>query len=366
MLFLIYRSSPFCYTTGYQYHPANFYSNMPLHTSGWYPHQDTNSTMYQRLHDDCYSIKIDDFHQSQLQRRCTRCNCPNCQLELEGRPPIVPPDDKGRKQHICHVPGCEKAYGKTSHLKAHLRWHSGERPFLCSWLHCGKKFTRSDELQRHHRTHTGEKRFTCTICSKRFMRSDHLAKHTKTHEKKLKKSTKSEKPSLGVIVKEEAISIGHKDKKEANTNTSDEKQILDRTMLPNVDAVSSTHNYENALAHHIPSVYPPQYPYYNNYNGNISTNNVTSNNSSSTPPDIKFSIYNDDNGTNHNHIDQPTTSYNRESIYEPCYDGGTAMAHLYQFHRDSHHQNYSVNFGTMNNYSPISAQYQSDVHMYKL
>lgn len=112
--------------------------------------------------------------------RRVACSCPNCR-DGEGR---NSGDPTKKKQHICHMEGCGKVYGKTSHLRAHLRWHTGERPFVCNWIFCGKRFTRSDELQRHRRTHTGEKRFECPECSKRFMRSDHLSKHIKTHQNK--------------------------------------------------------------------------------------------------------------------------------------------------------------------------------------
>ncbi|KAJ8001993.1 hypothetical protein DPEC_G00175180 [Dallia pectoralis] len=108
-------------------------------------------------------------------KRRMACTCPNCK-DAEKRPGEV-----GKRKHICHIPGCEKLFRKTSLLRAHVRLHTGERPFVCNWVFCGKRFTRSDELQRHARTHTGDKRFECNQCQKRFMRSDHLTKHYKTH-----------------------------------------------------------------------------------------------------------------------------------------------------------------------------------------
>ena len=58
-------------------------------------------------------------------RKCEKCRCPLCMdpTRAPGEPAM----------HLCHYPNCGKVYKKTSHLRAHLRWHIGDQPYLCSW-----------------------------------------------------------------------------------------------------------------------------------------------------------------------------------------------------------------------------------------
>ncbi|KAJ9584961.1 hypothetical protein L9F63_020691, partial [Diploptera punctata] len=57
---------------------------------------------------------------------------------------------------------CNRVFPREKSLQAHLRTHTGERPYTCDYPGCTKAFTQSGQLKTHQRLHTGEKPFVCS------------------------------------------------------------------------------------------------------------------------------------------------------------------------------------------------------------
>ncbi|BGP10715.1 hypothetical protein JCM10049v2_006607 [Rhodotorula toruloides] len=115
------------------------------------------------------------FDPSQL--TLARCEWGNCGMEFWELEPLVqhvndvhafPLDDPNHPankrgaaaSYICNWAGCArrgKSQGSKFALVAHLRSHTGEKPFTCPRAECDKSFTRTDALQKHMRVQHGDK-----------------------------------------------------------------------------------------------------------------------------------------------------------------------------------------------------------------
>ncbi|XP_018648096.1 kruppel-like factor [Schistosoma mansoni] len=207
--YAIKNDYPTCPLPGYTYYSQNDMVNYPCIS----PHNYSYEHNYLPEHSNNIHHSF-GYHQT--------CNCYSSYLPVRNQSKVFPikveppdsdnenscfstKDEQVKKKYACTFPGCEKRYLKSSHLKAHYRIHTGERPLVCVYPYprnitgkipinsltipiCGKTFARSDELTRHLRKHLNLRPFKCDLCSKTFSRSDHCKTHQRTHLNSLDKT----------------------------------------------------------------------------------------------------------------------------------------------------------------------------------
>jgi len=97
------------------------------------------------------------------------------------KPVVSQQPSRKRKEVSRSCPHCERTFDDASNFRAHLRTHTGEKPFVCEFPGCEHRFASSSNLIVHRRLHTGERPYACSSCPLSFVDSGALNKHRRVH-----------------------------------------------------------------------------------------------------------------------------------------------------------------------------------------
>ncbi|XP_035665197.1 zinc finger protein with KRAB and SCAN domains 1-like, partial [Branchiostoma floridae] len=186
------------------------------------------------------------IHTGEKPFKCSMCDYSACQKVNLDRHMLK---HTGEKPFMCGECGYRTAY--KAHLMPHMLEHAGAKPFVCG--ECGYRSTRKSNIVWHQKTHQKERPHKCQLCPYTAKRSSEIRRHMDCKHKDRSKDLDDHSPDQGSSsAASNTVTDDHRSS-EASTDVQEQpsssyvQQVQDKAQITAIQHQSHP-SHENSLA----------------------------------------------------------------------------------------------------------------------